>query len=49
MDSTLWINLLPENNSYLNAILPVLGNHGILHGLEKYKYGNGSLISLQVQ
>lgn len=41
------MNLLPENNSYLNAILH--GNHGILHGLEKYKYGNGSLISLQVQ
>lgn len=36
-----------ENNSYLNAIL--LENHKILHGVEKYKYGNGSLISLEVQ
>lgn len=46
MKSTFWI-YFHENNSYLNAIL--LENHKILHGVEKYKYGNGSLISLEVQ
>lgn len=46
MDSILWINLFFENNFYLNVILSVFGNYGILYGLEKYKYGNGSLILL---
>lgn len=46
MKSTFWI-YFHENNFYLNAIL--LENHKILHGVEKYKYGNGSLISLEVQ
>lgn len=32
------------DNFYLNVIL--YGNYGILYGLEKYKYGNGSLILL---
>lgn len=45
MKSIFWIYFY-ENNFYLNVIL--FENYKILYGVEKYKYGNGSLILLEV-